>query len=97
WNDENATDEVDCPSRICNGTNRQFQCRNKEYISYEVVCNDIRNRTDGGDEPPSCDINEPLSPIYCTNKYYVRAIGPDEKNELTVSRDFMELSGITCD
>ncbi|CAF4049593.1 unnamed protein product [Rotaria sp. Silwood1] len=21
WNDENATDEVDCPSRICNGTN----------------------------------------------------------------------------
>ncbi|CAF5116188.1 unnamed protein product, partial [Rotaria sp. Silwood1] len=40
---------------------------------------------------------EPLSPIYCTNKYYVRAIGPDEKNELTVSRDFMELSGITCD
>ncbi|CAF5127699.1 unnamed protein product, partial [Rotaria sp. Silwood1] len=20
WNDENATDEVDCPSRICHGT-----------------------------------------------------------------------------
>ncbi|CAF5034161.1 unnamed protein product, partial [Rotaria sp. Silwood1] len=40
---------------------------------------------------------EPLSHIYCTNKYHVRAIGPDEKNELTVSRDFMELSGITYD
>ncbi|CAF5012376.1 unnamed protein product, partial [Rotaria sp. Silwood1] len=35
--------------------------------------------------------------IYCTNKYYVHAIGLDEKNELTVSRDFMELPGITYD
>ncbi|CAF5144834.1 unnamed protein product, partial [Rotaria sp. Silwood1] len=38
-----------------------------------------------------------VSHIYCTNKYYVRAIGPDEKNELTVLSDFMELSGTTCD
>ncbi|CAF3831054.1 unnamed protein product, partial [Rotaria sp. Silwood1] len=37
---------------------------------------------------------KPLSHIYCTNKYYVRAMGLDEKNELTVSRDFMELSTI---
>ncbi|CAF5176590.1 unnamed protein product, partial [Rotaria sp. Silwood1] len=40
---------------------------------------------------------KPLSHLYCTNKSYVRAMGLDEKNELTVSRDFMELSSITCD
>ncbi|CAF5114734.1 unnamed protein product, partial [Rotaria sp. Silwood1] len=38
------------------------------------------------------DLGTIVSHIYCTNKYYVRAIGPDEKSELTVSRDFMELS-----
>jgi hypothetical protein len=32
----------------------QFQCRNKQCIPYEVVCNGVRNCTDGSDEPSSC-------------------------------------------
>ncbi len=32
----------------------QFQCRNKQCIPYEVVCNGVRNCTDGSDEPASC-------------------------------------------
>ena len=32
----------------------QFQCQNKQCIPYEVVCNGVRNCTDGSDEPASC-------------------------------------------
>ncbi|CAF3898744.1 unnamed protein product [Rotaria sp. Silwood2] len=47
----------------------------------------------------SCNrLNRTIVPyVYYTNRYYVRAIGLDEQNELTVSRGFMELSSITYD
>jgi hypothetical protein len=32
----------------------QFQCRNKKCIPYEVVCDGVRNCTDGSEEPVSC-------------------------------------------
>jgi hypothetical protein len=32
----------------------QFQCRNKQCIPYDAVCDGIRNCTDGSDESVSC-------------------------------------------
>ena len=41
-----------CQQEVCSAG--QFQCRNKQCIPYEVVCNGVRNCTDGSDEPSSC-------------------------------------------
>jgi low density lipoprotein-related protein 2 len=61
-----------CQREECPGG--QFQCRNRQCIPYDVVCDGIRNCTDGSDEPSSCGTNMSDIAIECSHAMFVLGV-----------------------
>ncbi|CAF1669761.1 unnamed protein product, partial [Rotaria sordida] len=69
-----------------------------ENIPGSYICKCAPGYVKGLDGRSCNRLNRTIVPyVYYTNKYYVRAIGLDEQNQITIARGFMELSSITYD